>query len=183
MSGAQLQSPLYGAFPSDIYLRACVATQYLGPWVRQQMKDKTKRGRGLREGPHPLDIALGSRIRLRRRDMGLSQDQLARAVGITFQQVQKYEHGYNRISFSRLAEMCRVLECSISDLVEGLTVSKFSVSASKRVASLSKPGASDLLRAYSSIRSTVRRQAILSLAKQLANEPAENGARKGATTR
>jgi transcriptional regulator with XRE-family HTH domain len=147
------------------------------------MARRTKSARNLGEGPHPLDSALGSRIRLRRKELNLSQDQLARAVGITFQQVQKYEHGYNRISFSRLAEMCQVLDCSISDIVEGLVPSKFSSPASKRAANLSKPGASDLLRAYVSIRSPTRRQAVLGLAKQLANERADSGLRKTSTTR
>ena len=56
------------------------------------------------DAPHPLDIALGARVRQRRKELGLSQDVLGRAVGVTFQQMQKYEHGTNSISFSRLAE-------------------------------------------------------------------------------
>ncbi|MGA7713996.1 MAG: helix-turn-helix transcriptional regulator [Rhizomicrobium sp.] len=67
--------------------------------------------------PHPLDVALGGRIRLRRRELEMSQDQLARKIGITFQQVQKYEHGTNRVSFSRLAEIAGALKCSVSDLM------------------------------------------------------------------
>ncbi|MGB8601547.1 MAG: helix-turn-helix transcriptional regulator, partial [Rhizomicrobium sp.] len=66
--------------------------------------------------PHPLDIALGSRIRLRRRELGMSQEQLARQIGITFQQVQKYEHGANRVSFSRLVEIAQALRCGVVDL-------------------------------------------------------------------
>ena len=81
--------------------------------------------------PHPLDIALGSRVRLRRKELGLSQDQLARAVGITFQQVQKYEHGTNRISFSRLVEISEALECSVGDLIGNLDKSKSSGSFSQ----------------------------------------------------
>ena len=114
--------------------------------------------------PHPLDIALGSRVRLRRKELGLSQDQLARAVGITFQQVQKYEHGTNRISFSRLVEICEALECSVSDLIGNLDKTKSSGSFSRQVAYLTEPGASDLLEAYASIDSPKRRRAILNLA-------------------
>lgn len=135
--------------------------------------------------PHPLDIALGSRVRLRRKELGMSQDQLARAVGITFQQVQKYEHGTNRISFSRLVEMSEALECSVGDLIGNLDKSKSSGSLSKQIAYLTEPGASDLLEAYASIESPKRRRAILNLARQLANDqaesaPAKSSARRGA---
>lgn len=61
------------------------------------------------EGPHPVDVAVGARIRLRRRDVGLSQSALAAKLGVSFQQVQKYERGANRISASMLARAARVL--------------------------------------------------------------------------
>ena len=128
--------------------------------------------------PHPLDIALGSRVRLRRKELGYSQDQLARAVGITFQQVQKYEHGTNRISFSRLVEISEALECSVGDLIGNLDKSKSSGSFSKQVAFLTEPGASDLLEAYASIESPKRRRAILNLARQLASDQVESAPAK-----
>ncbi|MEI9929124.1 MAG: helix-turn-helix transcriptional regulator [Rhizomicrobium sp.] len=133
--------------------------------------------------PHPLDIALGSRVRLRRKELGMSQDQLARGVGITFQQVQKYEHGTNRISFSRLVEMSEALECSVGDLIGNLDKSKSSGSLSKQIAYLTEPGASDLLEAYASIESPKRRRAILNLARQLANDQAETAPPKAASRR
>ena len=123
--------------------------------------------------PHPLDIALGARVRLRRKELGMSQDQLARAVGITFQQVQKYEHGTNRISFSRLAEIAEALDCSVSDLVGNLDRSKSSGALSRQIAMLAETGAADLLEAYASIESSKRRRAILNLARQLATDQAE----------
>ena len=128
--------------------------------------------------PHPLDIALGSRVRLRRKELGYSQDQLARATGITFQQVQKYEHGTNRISFSRLVEISEALECSVGDLIGNLDKSKSSGSFSKQVAYLTEPGASDLLEAYASIESPKRRRAILNLARQLASDQVETAPAK-----
>ena len=70
--------------------------------------------------PHPLDIALGRNIRLRRKSLGMSQSALGEAVGLTFQQVQKYERGKNRVSFSKLAGIATALQCKISDLIEGL---------------------------------------------------------------
>lgn len=118
--------------------------------------------------PHPLDIALGSRIRLRRRELGFSQEQLARKVGITFQQVQKYEHGTNRVSFSRLVEIAQALNCGVMDLVGDLDKSNASSPFSRHVARLTEPGAAELLEAYAAIGSPRHRRAILNLAKQLA---------------
>lgn len=69
---------------------------------------------------HPLDVALGNRIRLRRRELGLSQERLAKKVGVTFQQVQKYEHGTNRVSFSRLVDIASALDITVEAFVEGL---------------------------------------------------------------
>lgn len=60
--------------------------------------------------PHPVDIQVGSRLRLRRTLLGLSQDAIAKAIGLTFQQVQKYETGRNRISCSKLSQFARILD-------------------------------------------------------------------------
>lgn len=76
--------------------------------------------------PHPLDVELGRYIRRRRRELGLSQDQLGRMIGVTFQQVQKYEHGTNRVSFSRLVEIAQSLDCSVADLIGDLGNAKAS---------------------------------------------------------
>ncbi len=121
-----------------------------------------------KHAPHPLDVALGSRIRLRRRELGLSQDQLARQVGITFQQVQKYEHGTNRVSFSRLVEIAQALQCGMMDIIGDLVSSKASAVFSRHVAGLNELGAAELLDSYSAIQSPKHRRAILNLAKQLA---------------
>jgi transcriptional regulator with XRE-family HTH domain len=63
--------------------------------------------------PNPIDVHVGSRIRLRRTLLGISQTMLADAIGLTFQQVQKYEKGSNRVSSSRLMDMANVLDVSI----------------------------------------------------------------------
>ncbi len=118
--------------------------------------------------PHPLDVALGSRIRLRRRELGLSQDQLAREVGITFQQVQKYEHGTNRVSFSRLVEIAIALRCAATELIGDLDQPGSTTGFNRHVASLNAPGAAELLEAYSAIEAPRHRRAILNLARQLA---------------
>lgn len=64
--------------------------------------------------PNPVDIHVGSRVRLRRTLLGLSQEKLGEAVGLTFQQIQKYERGANRIGASRLFEFSRILDVPIS---------------------------------------------------------------------
>jgi transcriptional regulator with XRE-family HTH domain len=63
-----------------------------------------------RRRPHEVDIHVGQRLRMRRTLLGLSQGELARQVGLTFQQIQKYERGANRIGASRLAEFAAVLD-------------------------------------------------------------------------
>src|SRR3954453_14679471 len=64
--------------------------------------------------PHPVDVMVGKRVRLRRLQLSLSQTELAQKLGLTFQQVQKYEKGANRISCSRIYEISEVLDTSIA---------------------------------------------------------------------
>ena len=64
--------------------------------------------------PNPIDVHVGGRIRLRRTLMGMSQERLGEALGLTFQQVQKYERGINRVGASRLFDLSRVLDVPIS---------------------------------------------------------------------
>jgi len=71
-------------------------------------------------GPDPIDVHVGKRLRLRRTLLGMSQEQLAGAVGVTFQQIQKYERGSNRVSASRLYDVARVMGVSISFFFEDI---------------------------------------------------------------
>jgi transcriptional regulator with XRE-family HTH domain len=64
--------------------------------------------------PSPIDVHVGSRIRLRRTLLGMSQERLGEALGLTFQQVQKYERGVNRVGASRLFDLSRVMDVPIS---------------------------------------------------------------------
>jgi transcriptional regulator with XRE-family HTH domain len=81
---------------------------------------KSKRNGGKIAGePHPVDVHVGSRVRLRRTLMGLSQEKLGEAVGLTFQQIQKYERGSNRIGASRLHEFSQILNVPVSFFFEG----------------------------------------------------------------
>lgn len=118
--------------------------------------------------PLSLDVALGARIRLRRNELGLSQTQLGALAGVTFQQIQKYESGTNRVSFSRLAAIAGALRCSIADIVTPFDGPETSSTFSRYIDQLGEPGATDLLDAYCSIRSSRHRRAILKLAEQLA---------------
>ena len=74
------------------------------------------------EGPHPVDRHVGLRIRMRRKELGVSQERLAEALGLTFQQVQKYERAANRVSASKLYEIARALNTSVAYFYEGLAV-------------------------------------------------------------
>lgn len=69
---------------------------------------------------HPVDRHVGLRIRMRRKELSVSQEKLADAVGLTFQQVQKYERGANRVSASRLWEIAGALQVGIGYFYEGL---------------------------------------------------------------
>jgi transcriptional regulator with XRE-family HTH domain len=71
--------------------------------------------------PNPVDVHVGQRLRQRRVLVGLSQEKLARMVGITFQQVQKYERGANRIVASRLHELAQVLDVPVSYFFDDLS--------------------------------------------------------------
>lgn len=72
------------------------------------------------EPAHPVDLYVGARLRIRRKMMGLSQTQVADALGITFQQIQKYERGANRISASKLYDAAKLLQAPVSYFFEGL---------------------------------------------------------------
>src|SRR5260370_8973554 len=71
-------------------------------------------------GPNPIDLHAGARIRMRRRMQGMSQEKLGDALGLTFQQVQKYERGYNRVSASKLYEIAASLKTPVAYFFEGL---------------------------------------------------------------
>jgi len=69
--------------------------------------------------PNPIDIHVGSRIRLRRTMLGMSQEKLGESLGITFQQIQKYEKGTNRVGASRLQQISEILQVPVSFLFDG----------------------------------------------------------------
>lgn len=83
------------------------------------MRKKSLRGR-VDGAPNPIDVHVGNRVRLRRTLLGMSQDELGKALSLTFQQVQKYECGMNRIGASRLWDISQVLNTPIEYFYEGI---------------------------------------------------------------
>jgi transcriptional regulator with XRE-family HTH domain len=122
--------------------------------------------------PDPIDIAVGLRIRTLRKQRKLSQEQLARSMNITFQQVQKYERGTNRISASMMVRAARALCVKVAEFLpdEG-DASEAAAHLGQLMTSLR--GAEDLLQAYAAIRSARTRRAILVLARAMAETEAE----------
>ncbi len=85
-----------------------------------RQRKNSSRGRTPVGGPNPVDVHVGNRIRLRRTLLGLSQEKLASMLGLTFQQVQKYERGFNRVGASRLWDIGNVLEVPINFFFEDM---------------------------------------------------------------
>jgi len=81
-------------------------------------------------GPHPIDRHVGLRIRMRRKELGITQEKLAQALGLTFQQVQKYERGANRVSASKLWEVARALQAPVGYFYDGLAEGSDSAASS-----------------------------------------------------
>lgn len=137
----------------------------------------TRRG----EGPHPIDVHVGSRLRLRRTLLGLSQEKLGEAVGITFQQLQKYERGTNRISASRLYHLSQVLEVPVSFFFDDMPTGGPEPAGSQQIQvpsetdeieALAKRETLELVRAYYRIQSPAVRRRAFDLIKVLGGEPA-----------
>jgi transcriptional regulator with XRE-family HTH domain len=101
------------------------------------------------KAPDPMDIALGAAVRIRRRTLGISQEALADQCGVSFQQIQKYENGANRISFSRLVQIARALQCRVVDLMDVLDAPDRETTADlDMLTRMRTPGAVELLNAY-----------------------------------
>lgn len=88
--------------------------------MKKDIIKRSSRGRLANGEPNPIDIHVGERIRLRRTLLGLSQEKLANMLGLTFQQVQKYERGMNRVGASRLWDISKVLSSPINFFYEDM---------------------------------------------------------------
>jgi transcriptional regulator with XRE-family HTH domain len=125
------------------------------------------RGTGV---PDPVDVHVGARIRTRRLLLGMNQETLANALGLTFQQVQKYEGGANRVSASRLAQMAEVLRVPVAYFFNDLETAGDTV-ASEEVELrefIQRPEAIELIRWYYAIPTSEVRQQFLEMVKTVA---------------
>jgi len=135
----------------------------------------SKRG----EGPNPIDIHVGQRLRLRRTLLGLSQETLGEAVGITFQQLQKYERGANRISASRLFNLSQVLGVPVTFFFDDLPVQEATLvaeepSETQEFESMARRETLELVRAYYRIPDESIRRRTFELVKTLAGDSGDN---------
>ena len=123
-----------------------------------------------------MDIALGAAVRIRRRTLGISQEALAEQCGVSFQQIQKYENGANRISFSRLVQIARALKCRVVDLMDVLDAPEREASGDVDLLTrMRTPGALELLAAYEQLPPEAR-SSLVGLLRALtatASEPAK----------
>lgn len=125
------------------------------------------------DGPDPVDVHVGHRLRQRRTLLGMSQEKLANAFGVSFQQIQKYERGANRISASRLHLLTNILDVPITYFFDGLPSVEHDDSTavgadeSERMASRETL---ELVRAYYRISSPTIRKKLVDLARALGRE-------------
>ncbi len=116
--------------------------------------------------PDPVDIAVGARVRLLRKARNVSQATLAEAIGVTFQQVQKYERAANRISISMLARIAETLGTNIAELVDERPTDQDSFDDMARL--MNEPGVLSLVQAFAKIPEGPQRRAALNLVRALA---------------
>ena len=140
-------------------------------------KSKPRYGHGTGK-PHPVDIHVGARVRVRRKLLGMSQTTLGDALGMSFQQVQKYEKGTNRISSGRLYDLARVLEVPVNFFFDEMPkeLAAKSGGASRGASDgaevfdpdiVSKRETLELVRAYYKIESPLVRKRLFEMVKAL----------------
>jgi transcriptional regulator with XRE-family HTH domain len=143
---------------------------------------KGNRGRTPSGKPNPIDVHVGGRVRLRRTLLGMSQEKLGEALGLTFQQVQKYERGANRIGASRLFDLSRVLDVPVSFFFDDMSDETKSQAPSLLLGGgleeppqpfdrdpMTKRETLELVRAYYRISDPQVRKRVYELAKALAD--------------
>lgn len=129
---------------------------------------------------HPVDVYVGKRLRLKRTLQGLSQEAIGNAIGVTFQQIQKYERGINRMGASRLHDFARALGVPVSYFFEGYTedngnsqnaygMAEGPAPAFQGMDPMNNRETVDLMRAYYRIRNSTQRKRVLELIKSMAD--------------
>ena len=127
------------------------------------------------KAPNPVDKYVGSRVRMRRMMLGMSQEKLGDALGLTFQQVQKYEKGTNRVGASRIQQIAEILQVPVSFLFEGSPTSTASGEDGSEGTSpsyvsdfLASSEGLALTRAFTRISDAKLRRSIVDLVEQIA---------------
>lgn len=110
--------------------------------------------------PEAADVALGAAIKLRRSALGMSQETLASRTGVSFQQIQKYERGSNRVSFSRLVRIARALDCRVADLASVLDSSGGAPADTSLMSLLHLPAATTLLALFEKLTPPQRQELV-----------------------
>ncbi|ARJ64398.1 XRE family transcriptional regulator [Magnetospirillum sp. ME-1] len=142
--------------------------------TRQSSRGRTPGGR-----PNPIDVHVGGRLRLRRTLLGLSQEALGEALGLTFQQIQKYERGVNRIGASRLYDLARALDVPVEYFYDEMPCEVMAASPrhmahateeppEQHIDPMSKRETLDLVRTYYRIGDPNVRKRVYELARALA---------------
>ncbi|KAB2850988.1 MAG: helix-turn-helix transcriptional regulator [Hyphomicrobiaceae bacterium] len=134
--------------------------------------------------PNPIDVYVGSRLRLRRMMVGMSQEKLGERMSLTFQQIQKYERGINRIGASRLFELAKVLQVPVQFFYDGAPSSKSSETPAHTVPGLAEAQGEnyiveflntrdglELNRAFMRIADAKVRRAVVELVRSLSGAP------------
>jgi len=125
-----------------------------------------------RDGPNPIDRHVGLRIRMRRKELGISQERLAESIGLTFQQVQKYERATNRVSASKLWEMAKALQTSVAYFYEGLEPGRGGPATNEPVQDFLMSGEGlELAQFFPRISQPRVRRKVLDLIRAMAEEP------------
>lgn len=133
------------------------------------------------KSPNPVDVYVGQRIRARRHQVDVTQQGLAKALGLTFQQVQKYEKGVNRVGSSRLQQIANVLKASPSYFFEGAPGSADeNLGAEKETSFFALHGAAGLAEAYVQITDAEGRHCLVALARYLADRDQRESFARGA---
>ncbi|MFO1012893.1 MAG: helix-turn-helix transcriptional regulator [Caulobacteraceae bacterium] len=120
--------------------------------------------------PDPIDVMIGLRVRVRRKALSMSQTELGNRIGVTFQQVQKYERGVNRIAGSTLVRVAQALETTVSALLGEAETGALDADA---WGDLAEPQALELVRAFSEITDPKLRKALLSFVGKIGKGEAE----------
>lgn len=124
---------------------------------------------------NPIDVQVGNRVRIRRMLIGISQERLGDLLGLTFQQVQKYEKGVNRIGAGRLFEVARILNVPVDFFYEGVATNPAAVNGTEAAAPpvmefVSSGEGLQLILAFMKIKDAKVRKRVLDLVKSLAEE-------------